>query len=151
VVVRAPGCSARSRAESGAGDRTCRSAPSATDGQGAARPGSPDDEILGRRLRAEWESPTTPVAVCGTIGPEGAGEAEDYHSTLVGIFTDAGVDMVSAYTLSYVEEAIGIVDICAAVFTRVGGARSHLLLIPAVEDDRETSHGTVASPATPNG
>ncbi|HVV90448.1 MAG TPA: homocysteine S-methyltransferase family protein [Solirubrobacterales bacterium] len=79
---------------------------------------------FGRRLRDGWESATTPVTVCGTIGPEGdayrprrllgATEAEDYHSTQVGTFAGVGVDMVSAYTLSYVEEAIGIVRAAVA-------------------------------------
>jgi homocysteine S-methyltransferase len=74
---------------------------------------------FGRRLRESWETPTTPIALCGTIGPEddayrprrhlSAAEAEDYHAEQIATFADAGVDMVSAYTLSYVDEAIGIV------------------------------------------
>lgn len=74
---------------------------------------------FGLRLREGWQTPTTPVAVCGTIGPEGdayrpvrrlsATEAEDYHAAQIATFAGAGIDMVSAYTLSYVEEAIGIV------------------------------------------
>jgi S-methylmethionine-dependent homocysteine/selenocysteine methylase len=74
---------------------------------------------FGLRLRERWQTPTTPVAICGTIGPEGdayrpvrrlsADEAEDYHAAQVATFAGAGIDMVSAYTLSYVEEAIGIV------------------------------------------
>jgi homocysteine S-methyltransferase len=79
---------------------------------------------VGQRLRERWETSTTPVAVCGTLGPEGdayfpqrrlgAGEAEDYHAAQVATFATAGVDMVSAYTLSYVEEAIGMVRAAAA-------------------------------------
>lgn len=74
---------------------------------------------FGLRLREGWQTPTTPVAICGTIGPEGdayrpvrrltADEAEDYHAAQVATFAGVGIDMVSAYTLSYVEEAIGIV------------------------------------------
>jgi homocysteine S-methyltransferase len=74
---------------------------------------------FGQGLRERWQTPTTPVAVCGTIGPEddayrprrrlSAAEAEDYHAAQIGTFAEAGVDMISAYTLSYVEEAIGIV------------------------------------------
>jgi S-methylmethionine-dependent homocysteine/selenocysteine methylase len=78
---------------------------------------------FGRRLQEEWQTATTPIAVCGTIGPEddayrprrrlSAGEAEDYHATQVRAFAAAAVDMVSAYTLSYVEEAVGIVRAAA--------------------------------------
>src|ERR1700761_3726201 len=74
---------------------------------------------FGQGLRERWQGPTTPVAICGTIGPEGdayrprrrlsADEAEDYHAVQIATFADAGIDMVSAYTLSYVEEAIGTV------------------------------------------
>jgi homocysteine S-methyltransferase len=99
---------------------------------------------FGLRLRDEWESPTTPVAVCGTIGPEGdayrprrrlsAAEAEDYHSTQVGTFVDAGVDMVSAYTLSYTEEAIGIVG-------AAGGAGVPVSISFTVETDGRLPSG----------
>lgn len=60
-----------------------------------------------------------PVAISGAIGPEGdayeperaltAEQAERYHAPQVDVFAAAGVDLVSAYTLTYVEEAIGIV------------------------------------------
>ncbi|MGD9735259.1 MAG: homocysteine S-methyltransferase family protein [Solirubrobacterales bacterium] len=79
---------------------------------------------LGQRLREEWQSETTPIAVCGTLGPEddayrpsrhlSAEEAEDYHAAQVAAFAAAGAEMVSAYTLSYVEEAIGMVRAAAA-------------------------------------
>ncbi len=55
----------------------------------------------------------------GNIGPRGDGykvesamtakEAQDYHSFQVGIFRDTAADMVSAFTINYVEEAIGVV------------------------------------------
>ena len=64
-----------------------------------------------------------PIAICGTIGPEGdayhpertlsAEEAERYHSSQVKVFAAEGVDMISAYTLTYAEEAIGIVRAAA--------------------------------------
>jgi len=66
----------------------------------------------------------TPVAVCGTLGPEGDGyspdsflsaaEAEEYHAKQIAAFAGEGVDMISAYTLTYVEEAVGIVRAAAA-------------------------------------
>jgi homocysteine S-methyltransferase len=65
-----------------------------------------------------------PIAVCGTVGPEGdayrparflsAEAATAYHATQIGVLAAAGVDLVSAYTLSYVDEAIGIVRAAAA-------------------------------------
>jgi S-methylmethionine-dependent homocysteine/selenocysteine methylase len=79
---------------------------------------------LGQRLREGWQSGTTPIAVCGTVGPQGdayhpeqllsAAEAEQYHSPQTATFASAGADMVSAYTLTYVEEAIGIVRAAGA-------------------------------------
>ena len=59
-----------------------------------------------------------PVLVSGCIGPRGDGyridaamaadEAEAYHSFQVGVFSDAGADLVTALTIGYAEEAIGI-------------------------------------------
>jgi len=58
------------------------------------------------------------VLVCGCVGPRGDGyvpgelmsadEAEAYHSWQVGVFADTGVDLVSALTMNYLEEALGI-------------------------------------------
>jgi homocysteine S-methyltransferase len=66
----------------------------------------------------------TPVALCGTLGPEGdgynpesflsAGEAEEYHGKQIAAFAGEGVDMVGALTMTYVEEAVGIVRAAAA-------------------------------------
>ncbi len=77
----------------------------------------------------EERGAAAPIAVCGTIGPEGdayrparhlgAEEAAAYHAPQVKTLAGAGVDMVSAYTLSYVEEAIGIVSAARASGVRV--------------------------------
>jgi homocysteine S-methyltransferase len=74
---------------------------------------------FGEEIRAAGESRLTPIAICGAVGPEGdayhperalsAAAAEEYHSTQIGTLAAAGVDMVGAYTLTYAEEAIGIV------------------------------------------
>jgi S-methylmethionine-dependent homocysteine/selenocysteine methylase len=79
---------------------------------------------FGNELRAAHEAQLTPIAVCGTLGPEGdayhpdralsAGQAEEYHATQIGTFAEAGVDMVAALTLTYTEEAIGIVRAAGA-------------------------------------
>ncbi len=77
-----------------------------------------------RELREEWETGTTPIAVCGTLGPEADAyrpeellspdAAAEYHAAQVGTFAAAGAEMVAAYTLAYVEEAIGIVRAAGA-------------------------------------
>jgi homocysteine S-methyltransferase len=63
------------------------------------------------------------VLVNGVIGPRGDGyraeslmttwQAEDYHGDQVRAFRDAGADMVSAVTMNYPNEAVGIA--CAAM------------------------------------
>lgn len=68
-------------------------------------------------LRADWEGPDTPIVIGGAIGPRGDGykagrmeadEAEAYHAAQIEAFAESGADMVSAYTMNTVEEAIGI-------------------------------------------
>jgi homocysteine S-methyltransferase len=68
-------------------------------------------------LRQAWETVQTPIVVAGVIGPRGDGyaegrmsatEAEDYHTPQIASFAQTAADMVAAYTLNYVEEAIGI-------------------------------------------
>lgn len=61
----------------------------------------------------------SPVVISGCIGPQGDGygpdtmlgaeDAEAYHAAQIGTFTDAGVDLVTAITMTYAEEADGIV------------------------------------------
>jgi homocysteine S-methyltransferase len=79
---------------------------------------------LAEEIRAAEESPELPIAICGTIGPRGdayhpaavmsAEEAELYHETQIGVFADAGVEMVGAFTLTYAAEATGIVRAATA-------------------------------------
>lgn len=68
-------------------------------------------------LRAGWERPGAPCVISGAIGPRGDGykagnmdaaEAEDYHRAQIAAFAEGGADMVTAYTLNSVNEAIGI-------------------------------------------
>jgi len=70
-------------------------------------------------LRRKHETRQTPIVISGNIGPRGDGyqvgnamtakEAQDYHSFQVGIFAGTEADMTSAFTINYVDEAIGIV------------------------------------------
>ena len=69
-------------------------------------------------LRAEMEAPATPMVISGCIGPRGDGydpgemmtarEAEVYHGLQVRAFAESEADMVTAITMTYVEEAIGL-------------------------------------------
>lgn len=77
-----------------------------------------------KRLRKEYESPECKVLISGCVGPRGDGyqpsntmtveEAERYHSFQVGAFATAAVDLITAITMNYVEEAIGIARAAAA-------------------------------------
>ncbi len=72
-----------------------------------------------RAFREAEERPGMPMVVSGVVGPRGDGyrpetlmtaaEAEAYHGRQVRVFEAAGVDLVTAFTITYVEEAIGIV------------------------------------------
>ena len=69
-------------------------------------------------VRAEYETERSPVVISGCIGPSDDGYnpaellsadvAEAYHSTQIATFADTAADMVTAITMTYAEEAIGI-------------------------------------------
>jgi S-methylmethionine-dependent homocysteine/selenocysteine methylase len=69
-------------------------------------------------VRAQWETPTTPIVISGNLGPRGDGyrpearmtvdEARRYHAPQVLTFAATDADMVAAFTMNYVEEAAGI-------------------------------------------
>jgi len=69
-------------------------------------------------LRAAFETPATPVVISGNLGPRGDGYQPDarmsedaaraYHAPQIETFAATDADMVSAFTMNYVEEAIGI-------------------------------------------
>lgn len=65
------------------------------------------------------------VSINGTLGPRGDGyvvgermtadEAAAYHAWQIGVFADTGTDRVTALTLSYPDEAVGVVRAAADV------------------------------------
>ncbi|MDF0698719.1 homocysteine S-methyltransferase family protein [Rhizobium sp. MC63] len=68
-------------------------------------------------LRSTYEQPGQPIVISGAIGPRGDGykagmmsanEAEDYHAFQIEAFTGTEADMVSAFTLTNIDEAIGV-------------------------------------------
>jgi S-methylmethionine-dependent homocysteine/selenocysteine methylase len=75
-------------------------------------------------VRSRWSS-DQPFLIGGTVGPRGDGyridsmmevdAAADYHSFQVGCMAAAGVDVVTALTMGYIEEAVGIAGAAEAV------------------------------------
>lgn len=71
-----------------------------------------------RAMRSEYETAESPFIINGVLGPQDDGynptqimsakEAERYHSQQIAWFDEFGADMISAITMTYVEEAIGI-------------------------------------------
>jgi S-methylmethionine-dependent homocysteine/selenocysteine methylase len=71
-------------------------------------------------MRDELETPATPIVVSGCVGPRGDGyvvgeamsadEAAAYHGVQIGAFAETGADLVTAITMTYVDEAVGIVE-----------------------------------------
>jgi len=73
---------------------------------------------LMHEIRWAHETQHTPLVVSGCIGPRGDGydpgtlmtadEAEAYHAWQIGILRDAGADVLSAFTMTNINEAIGV-------------------------------------------
>lgn len=110
-------------------------------------------------LRRHYEAPHSPIVISGNIGPRGDGykiedamtakQAADYHGEQIEVFRDTECDMVSAFTLNYVEEAIGVAKATRAADMPVvisftvetdGKLPSGQTLKSAIEEtDRETN------------
>jgi S-methylmethionine-dependent homocysteine/selenocysteine methylase len=73
---------------------------------------------LMEELRAEYGSDASPIVISGCVGPHDDGydpdvqlsaeAAADYHATQIGTFAGTAADMVTAITMNYAEEAIGV-------------------------------------------
>lgn len=69
-------------------------------------------------IQNEYETPTTPIIISGCVGPRGDGyivdfamsdqEAQDYHCKQIETFATTTADLVTAITMNYVEEAVGL-------------------------------------------
>jgi homocysteine S-methyltransferase len=85
---------------------------------------SRDAVAFAHELRDEAGDAPAPIVVNGVAGPRGDGyvagrqmassEALSYHAPQVRAFAAAGADLVSAITMTYAEEAIGIAGAAAA-------------------------------------
>jgi homocysteine S-methyltransferase len=73
---------------------------------------------LMEEIRADYETESAPVVISGCLGPHDDGydpavmlsadDAERYHATQIATFADTAADMVTAITMTYANEAIGI-------------------------------------------
>ena len=73
---------------------------------------------LMEEIRNRYETEGAPVVISGCVGPHAdayrpevtltAAAAQEYHSTQIATFGDTAADMVTALTLTYAEEAVGI-------------------------------------------
>ena len=80
-------------------------------------------ELL-EQVRAEFGPPEDRTVISGCVGPHDDGyrpevtltrdEAQAYHATQIGSFAAAGVDLVTAVTMTYADEAAGIAAAAAA-------------------------------------
>ena len=69
-------------------------------------------------LRTKYESHATPLVISGCLGPRSDGydpsalmsveEAQDYHAEQIAVLADTEADMVAAFTMNNVNEAIGL-------------------------------------------
>ena len=64
-----------------------------------------------------------------------AEEAEGYHARQVATFAAEGVDIVSAITMTYPEEAIGVVRAAVAAARRIRGIRADASTLSHAELD----------------
>jgi S-methylmethionine-dependent homocysteine/selenocysteine methylase len=72
---------------------------------------------LMREIRNAYETDRAPMVISGQVGPRGDGydpgkvmtpeEAEAYHAWQITVLRDAGVDFVSAFTMTNINEALG--------------------------------------------
>ena len=73
-------------------------------------------------LRDQYQTDDTPCLISGCVGPRGDGytpsnrmtaqQARDYHAVQIESFAGTAIDMVSAITMNYLEEALGIALSC---------------------------------------
>jgi S-methylmethionine-dependent homocysteine/selenocysteine methylase len=69
-------------------------------------------------IRDEQEGGGAPIVISGCVGPQDDGynpsellsaqAAQDYHATQIGTFAGTAADMVTAITMTYADEAIGV-------------------------------------------
>lgn len=76
-------------------------------------------------LRAAMQTPDSPIVISGNLGPRGDGyradkrmtpaQARAYHAAQIETFAATAADLISAFTINTVEEAIGVAQAARAV------------------------------------
>lgn len=76
-------------------------------------------------VRDAYETEQTSIVISGNIGPRGDGyvpsalmsadQAQDYHSEQIQNFAQTEADMVAAFTMNYLDEAVGVARAAHAV------------------------------------
>jgi len=76
-------------------------------------------------IRKEFENEKTKMVISACVGPRGDGynptnlmsteEAQQYHAAQIETFSETDADMVTAITMNYVEEALGIARVTKSV------------------------------------
>jgi len=84
-----------------------------------------DSIALMADVQREFDSPAMPTVLSGCIGPRGDAynpatmmtekEAEEYHRDQIRTYSETDADMISALTMSYNSEAIGVVRAAASL------------------------------------
>lgn len=113
-------------------------------------------------LRAEFETGDAPVVVSGCVGPRGDGydagrimdpeEAQAYHAPQIATFAEADADMVTAITMTNVNEAIGVTRAAraagmpVAIFLHSGDGRHPSVGRDARSGDRSGGGGNRSWP-----
>lgn len=77
---------------------------------------------MAQEIKISHHNRSSEILIAGSVGPRGDGynpafkmsaeEAKAYHSQQIRLMQEGGVDFVSALTMSYVEEALGITLAC---------------------------------------
>jgi S-methylmethionine-dependent homocysteine/selenocysteine methylase len=126
---------------------TWRSSPDWGERQGLSDEELADVNTDAVRLMAglAQEYDISPIVVSGCLGPRGDGyrpdrlmtpeQARIYHAWQIGVLKDAGVDLITALTLTHIEEAIGIV-------AAAGDADLPVVISFTVETDGRLPDGT---------
>lgn len=95
-------------------------------------------------LRQKHQTVATPIVISGCVGPRGDGyqvesimsveEARDYHGLQVSTFAGTEADLVTAITMTYMEEAAGVAEAARA-------ARMPVVISFTVETDGRLPSG----------
>jgi S-methylmethionine-dependent homocysteine/selenocysteine methylase len=74
---------------------------------------------LMEEIRWQYANAASPMVISGNLGPRGDGyqadgamtakAARDYHARQIEVFASTAADMIAAFTMTYADEAIGIV------------------------------------------